>query len=48
MEEEDVAFFKKLLGEERVVTDFYDLEKYNVDWFQQYRGRFNKKRLHTI
>lgn len=38
--EEDVAFFRELLGEERVVTDFSDLEKYNVDWFRQYRGRF--------
>ncbi|CAG9814443.1 unnamed protein product [Phaedon cochleariae] len=36
--DEHVKYFRSLLGDNRVVMDLSDLEKYNVDWFLQVRG----------
>jgi D-2-hydroxyglutarate dehydrogenase len=38
VEEEHLYYFRKLLGETRIVTDLSDLEKYNVDWHKSLRG----------
>ncbi|KAJ3654795.1 hypothetical protein Zmor_013958 [Zophobas morio] len=38
VEEEHLYFFRKLLGESRIITDLSDLEKYNVDWNKHLRG----------
>ncbi|CAG9771345.1 unnamed protein product [Ceutorhynchus assimilis] len=39
LQEPHLRYFQDLLGyEERVLTNLSDLEKYNVDWFQQVRG----------
>ncbi|XP_076269357.1 D-2-hydroxyglutarate dehydrogenase, mitochondrial-like isoform X1 [Rhynchophorus ferrugineus] len=38
LQEPHLKYFQQLLGEQRVVTDLSDLEKYNVDWFLQMRG----------
>ncbi|CAH1105950.1 unnamed protein product [Psylliodes chrysocephalus] len=38
LHEEHIHYFQNLLGESRIVMDLSDLEKYNVDWFNQVRG----------
>lgn len=38
LQEPHLKYFQQLLGEQRVITDLSDLEKYNVDWFLQMRG----------
>nr|XP_023019728.1 D-2-hydroxyglutarate dehydrogenase, mitochondrial-like [Leptinotarsa decemlineata] len=38
LQNDHIHFFKSLLGENRVVMDSSDLEKYNVDWYLQVRG----------
>lgn len=37
--DDDVAFFKKVLGDAAVVTDAGALEAYNRDWIGKYIGR---------
>jgi hypothetical protein len=39
LQDRDVVFFENLLDKTRVVTDPFDLEKYNVDWLKSVRGR---------
>ncbi|ENN81556.1 hypothetical protein D910_09146 [Dendroctonus ponderosae] len=39
LQEPHLHYFQKILGDdERVLTNLSDLEKYNVDWYQQVRG----------
>ncbi|XP_023310421.1 D-2-hydroxyglutarate dehydrogenase, mitochondrial-like [Anoplophora glabripennis] len=38
LHEAHIAFFENLLGDNRVIMDLCDLEKYNVDWYTQVRG----------
>ena len=37
--DQDVQYFKSLLGPTRVLTDESDLAGYNVDWLQMVRGK---------
>ncbi|CAG0914616.1 unnamed protein product [Notodromas monacha] len=39
LEDRDIVFFKHLLDKNRVLTDPFDLEKYNVDWLKTVRGK---------
>ena len=39
LQDRDVVYFENLLDKSRVVTDAFDLEKYNVDWLKSVRGR---------
>ncbi|KAJ8918437.1 hypothetical protein NQ315_008134 [Exocentrus adspersus] len=38
LHETHIKFFENLLGDQRVIMDLCDLEKYNVDWYNQVRG----------
>jgi hypothetical protein len=35
---EDITFFRDLLGEQRVLTEASDIEGHNVDWLKMVRG----------
>lgn len=39
LQDSHVTFFKQLLGEERVIMDETDLNRYNIDWYYQVRGK---------
>ncbi|KAK4880290.1 hypothetical protein RN001_008436 [Aquatica leii] len=39
LKDRHVDFFQSLLGKERVLMDENDLERYNVDWYKQVRGK---------
>lgn len=41
LDENHITFFRDLLGEQRIVTDLSDLEKYNVDYHEHLRGNYH-------
>eukprot|EP01125_Pyxidicula_operculata_P009602 TRINITY_DN3156_c0_g1_i2.p1 TRINITY_DN3156_c0_g1~~TRINITY_DN3156_c0_g1_i2.p1 ORF type:complete len:500 (-),score=94.37 TRINITY_DN3156_c0_g1_i2:2445-3944(-) len=38
IEDKDIEYFKKILGESAVVTSQHELSKYNNDWMSKYKG----------
>ncbi|KAJ8971404.1 hypothetical protein NQ317_005520 [Molorchus minor] len=38
LQKQHLYFFRDLLGEHRMISDTIELEKYNVDWFNNLRG----------
>ncbi|CAG9856913.1 unnamed protein product [Phyllotreta striolata] len=38
LHDDHIKYFRNLLGDERLIMDLSDLERYNVDWYKQVRG----------
>lgn len=38
LDESHISYFRNLLGDDRLVMDLSDLEKYNIDWMNHLRG----------
>ncbi|KAB0797634.1 hypothetical protein PPYR_08627 [Photinus pyralis] len=39
LQDSHIDFFQEIVGEERVIMDETDLNRYNIDWYNQVRGK---------